>query len=183
MARPTVQTPQIIDEVLARLAKGEYLIAIARDAHMPDISTLNRWRDRDGSLCDKIARARARGVEYRVEQAGEIADDSSNDYVTKTDANGREYEAVNSEHIQRSRLRVDTRYREAEALAPKVYGKRSVVEHQGGIHITTQSTEELEAEIMHMIATGRFKLPAGVEIEEYDPEEETEDDDDFTDIA
>ena len=54
----------------------------------------------------------------------EIADDSSNDYI-ETEGGQR----LNSEHVNRSRLRIDTRKWVMERMAPKKYMPQSKVDH------------------------------------------------------
>lgn len=53
-----------------------------------------------------------------------IADDSRADTEIRYDAQGESYEAPNSEWLQRSRLRVDTRKWLMSKLAPKKYGDK-----------------------------------------------------------
>lgn len=54
----------------------------------------------------------------------DIADDGTNDYMMRERPDGTEYELVNSEHIQRSRLRVDTRKWLMAKMKPKKYGEK-----------------------------------------------------------
>ena len=57
----------------------------------------------------------------------EISDDGSRDYTATEDGD----EIPNHEHIQRSRLRVDSRKWLASKLAPKKYGDRLAAELSG----------------------------------------------------
>lgn len=50
MAMPTKRTPELVDEILMRLACGEPLAQICRDPHMPDRRTFNRWVEEDEAL-------------------------------------------------------------------------------------------------------------------------------------
>lgn len=54
------------------------------------------------------------------EEIVDIADDSSRDMVERPDGS----KALDSEHVQRSKLRVDARKWAASKLAPKKYGDR-----------------------------------------------------------
>ena len=54
----------------------------------------------------------------------EIADDDQNDYIEQTLPSGDIIEKVNSEHIQRSRLRVDARKWVLSKMNPKKYGEK-----------------------------------------------------------
>lgn len=55
----------------------------------------------------------------------DIADDSSDDWETRTNSRtGEEYEVVNQEAVQRARLRVDTRKWLMAKMKPKKYSER-----------------------------------------------------------
>jgi hypothetical protein len=54
----------------------------------------------------------------------DIADDGTNDFITKTSSDGTEFEVVNTEHIQRSKLRIDTRKWNLSKMQPKKYGEK-----------------------------------------------------------
>ena len=73
------------------------------------------------------------GPERAPEEIVEIADDTALDTVTKVTPQGREYEAVDHENIQRSKLRVNTRQWLMARLAPKKYGDRVEHEHSGSV--------------------------------------------------
>ncbi len=50
--------------------------------------------------------------------------------------NGVEYEAVDQEHIQRSKLRVETRLRIMAVVAPHAYGPKVEHDHSGEVQVT-----------------------------------------------
>lgn len=91
---------------------------------MPNKSTVFRWLAADEAFRDQYARAREAQADALFDDILDIADDGTNDYMTKTNADGSEYEALNAEHIQRSRLRVDARKWMAGKLLPKKYGEK-----------------------------------------------------------
>jgi hypothetical protein len=68
----------------------------------------------------RYAYSRQMGLDTMAEQLLEIADDGTNDFVA--DKHGGT--ALNMEHINRSRLRVDTRKWYLSKLAPKRYGEK-----------------------------------------------------------
>jgi hypothetical protein len=107
--------------VCVRLARGETLRAICRDEEFPPESTVRRWalEDIDG-FAARYAYARQLGLDAMADQLLEIADDGSNDFTI--DSNGNR--VANNEHINRSRLRVDTRKWYLAKLAPKRYGDK-----------------------------------------------------------
>jgi hypothetical protein len=56
----------------------------------------------------------------------EIADDGRNDWMARNGTDAVGYE-LNSEHIQRSKLRITTRMWHISKILPKVYGDKSDV--------------------------------------------------------
>jgi hypothetical protein len=91
---------------------------------MPAVRTVSDWKEAHPSFSADFARAREEGEDYLAAECLEIADDGSNDYVTKKNANGTEYEAVDHDHIQRSKLRIETRLKLLAKWNPKKYGDR-----------------------------------------------------------
>jgi len=92
------------------------------DENLPSRAEFYQWMARDEKLQDIYARAKANQIEFLLDQVPEIADDGENDYQTIKNKDGTEYEKVNYENIQRSRLRVDSRIKLAEKLSAKKYG-------------------------------------------------------------
>lgn len=182
-SRPDTYTKEIGDRLCGELVKGRTLRAVLNDEGMPCPVTLWRWRTRHAEFDAQITASRAAGMEYVIDETRDIVDDGSNDWMEKNGRDGVGWQ-VNGEAIQRSKLRVEQRFREAEALAPKVYGKRQAIEHSGavGVLLVTASEEDLVAELLQLATTGRLKLPGGMQLE---PEADiTEgDEDDFTDIC
>ena len=124
---PVTFTKEIADQICARMASGESLRSICFDENMPPESTVRLWAvdDREG-FAAQYARAREALVEYWADDIVEIADESSNDTIV-TESGVR----ADSEWINRSRLRVDTRKWLMSKLAPKKYGDRQSIEHAG----------------------------------------------------
>ena len=94
----------------------------------------------------------------------EIADDTTLDTVTKVTPQGREYETVDHENIQRSKLRVSTRQWLMARLNPALYGDRVEHDHTGMVghaHIVGQLDDK---EKVRRLAT--FLLQSGASIEE-----------------
>jgi hypothetical protein len=110
--------------VLRRIAEGESLRSIAKDEGMPAPSTVCLWAAADPTFAEQYARAREAQMDRYAEEILEISDDSTNDYMEKQNKDGSTYGAFNGEHIQRSRLRVDSRKWLMSKLAPKKYGEK-----------------------------------------------------------
>jgi len=131
--RPTLWTPEIGKEICDRLSTGETLAQICRDEGMPAVRTVSDWKTAHPEFSASFARAREDGFDAIAADCLVIADDGSNDYVTKKTSAGEEYEAVDAEHIQRSKLRVDTRLKLLAKWDPKRYGDRvALTDPDGG---------------------------------------------------
>ena len=126
--RPSTYSQEIADEVCRRLAGGESLRAICRDEGIPDESTVRLWAldDREGFATQY---ARAREVQFLAiaDELLEIADDGRNDWMQRRGNDERRGWELNGEHIQRSRVRIDTRKWMLSKMLPKVYGDKTEV--------------------------------------------------------
>lgn len=131
----TEYSEAVAQEICDRLANGESMVAICRDAHMPSQASVYRWLVADkGGFGEKYARAREAQADTLFNEILEIADDARNDWMEREGEDSAGWQA-NGEHIQRSRLRVDARKWMAGKLRPKVYGDKVDVEHKGAINV------------------------------------------------
>lgn len=130
--RPSTFSAEIAAEICRRLADGQTLREVCRDEGMPPESTVRLWAldDRDG-FAAQYARAREIGYFSMADELLEVADDARNDWMQRSDDNGGISWQVNGEHIQRSRLRVDTRKWMLSKALPKVFGDKVTQEHVG----------------------------------------------------
>jgi hypothetical protein len=150
MARPSTYTEEIADKICARIASGESVLSIAKDPEMPASSTIYLWLlDEDKkSFSEKYDKARIAQADHYFDQLLEIADDGTQDTITRATGDGETYEVANTEFIQRSRLRVDTRKWYLSKIMPKKYGEKLDVTSDGeaitnvNINVITQSTSE-----------------------------------------
>ena len=99
---------------------------------MPTRQTVWSWRTKFPAFDDLYVRARRAQAEHWADEIIDIADDSSLDTVTKRDPKGREFEAVDHENIQRSRLMVDTRKFLMSKVSPQ-YADRTEHHHTGEV--------------------------------------------------
>lgn len=139
-------TAELGDEICERLVSGESLRAICRSDHMPSAGLVCRWLgDEDKqAFSEQYARAREAQADTLADELIDIADDGSNDWMER---NGKDEEpgyALNGEHIQRSKLRVDTRKWIASKLKPKKYGDRS------SIDLAVSADTQLRAALMKL---------------------------------
>jgi hypothetical protein len=107
--RPSLHTPALAEAICARLADGESLRAICRDAAMPCAITVLQWaRDDRGGFAALYRRAREDQAHTLAELAVEAA--------------------LNADDTRTGRLRFDALRWYAGKLLPKVYGERVEVE-------------------------------------------------------
>lgn len=126
MARPTDFTPELATEICKRISEGESLRAVCRDKEMPNRSTVHYWLldPLKKEFYDQYEAACNIRAENMFDELEEIADDGSNDYMERENADGGTYTVTNTEHIQRSRLRVDVRKWYLSKVLPKKYGDK-----------------------------------------------------------
>lgn len=115
---------EVADEICTRLSNGESLRRICEDDHMPDRNSVFSWIARYEDFSAKYARAREAQAEFLVDEMIAIADDATNDYMETVDSEGAVGYKLNGEHVQRSKLRLETRRWIAEKLRPKKYGAK-----------------------------------------------------------
>jgi hypothetical protein len=133
MGRPSLYTAEVVEAICERLSEGEPLAQICRDEGMPAARTVRDWMAERPDVSAAIARAREDGEDRIAADCLAIADDGRRDYSVNED--GRE--VVDHDHIQRSKLRIETRLKLLAKWNPKKWGDRQAVEHSGAVgHLT-----------------------------------------------
>ena len=162
--------PVLGTEILERLADGDSLASICRDEGMPDERSVRRCARNHGEFGDQYAIARRLGYEKRAGELLEIADDASADWIATE--NGKR--VLDTVHVNRARLMIDTRKWLLSKMLPKIYGDhvtiagdpdqpiRHVVQR---IEWSSLSDEEIEAIEAFALAAQR-RLNAAREAEE-----------------
>lgn len=133
VGRPSVYTDKIAAIICERLSDGESLRSICCDASMPNKKTVFRWlmSDVHADFATKYARAREIQADSLVDDMTDIADDGSNDWMEKRNADGENIGwQENGEALRRSALRISTRQWIAEKLRPKKYGTKIDVDQK-----------------------------------------------------
>lgn len=125
--RPTDYTEELAAHICTELAAGRSLRDVCNDDDMPAESTVRAWavEDRNG-FSAQYTKAREIGYQSMADELLEIADDGRNDWMERRGEEDAGWQA-NGEHIQRSRLRVDTRKWMLSKVLPKVYGEKVTV--------------------------------------------------------
>lgn len=149
VGRPTIYKPKTIQNICTRLAVGESMRSICRDENMPVLATVMYWLfdGKHPEFLEQYNAARQIQAELYADEINEISDDGRNDYMLRKDKNGKQFYATDNEHIQRSKLRVDTRKWVASRLLPK-YKDKQETKHTGAlgvVNLSDKTEEELKA--------------------------------------
>lgn len=124
--RPLDLTQEIAAQICERIMDGRSLRSVCRDEDMPARSTVHKWLAADSAFADQYARACDVRADDVFDEMFEIADDGSNDWMKRAggedDADGGW--ALNGEHVQRSKLRIDARKWALARMRPKKYGEK-----------------------------------------------------------
>lgn len=134
MARPSTFDQERADAICEKISEGESLRKICRADGMPSVATVLRWVGKHPEF--KISYDAARGAyeQHLFDELREIADDGSKDWIDRPDGKGGTTRVVDHEHINRSKLRVDTLKFVLAKLNPARYGDR--IEVDGKTHTT-----------------------------------------------
>lgn len=142
--RPSLRSSTIAEEIVRRLSgedgKPEPMAVICRDDHMPSVTTVWRWMEEDAEFSKAIARAREVGEEAMLADCIEIAHDGTNDYNEQFDKDGQSVGwRLNAEHVQRSKLRIETTLKLLAKWNPKKFGDKVDLNHSGTVNVTRRS--------------------------------------------
>lgn len=129
--RPSDYSEEIATDICALIIEGYTLRQIEAKEGFPSKTTICRWLASNTEFRDQYARAREHQAECMADDILDISDDGSNDWVERENSDGTTYEAINHEHISRSKLRVDSRKWLMSKFAPKKYGDKVTNEHTG----------------------------------------------------
>lgn len=115
---------EVADRICERIATGESLESICKDAGMPSAPTVRRWilNDEQG-FAAVSARAYSLGYEALAEQCLEISNTPVEGVETTVKANG-DTEEKRGDMLAHRRLQIDTRMRLLGKWAPKRYGDK-----------------------------------------------------------
>ena len=140
-------TPEIAEFILECLASGQGLREICRENEgMPDERTVRRWALNDvEGFGDRYTKAREIGYHSMADEIFDIADDARNDWMQRhNERTGETDDVPNHEHINRSRLRVDTRKWFLSKVLPKIYGDKVAVTGADGGALKTETVSRIE---------------------------------------
>jgi terminase small subunit-like protein len=74
VGRPTLRTPELVDEFCNRIASGRSIMSVCNDNDMPESGTIYRWRQECSEFNEKIALAREERKETTRTKLVELGD-------------------------------------------------------------------------------------------------------------
>lgn len=165
--RPSDYSIDVAAKICEKLACGKPLVAICVADDMPHVSTVFRWLGdpRYADFRDMYARAREAQADYLADETIEIADNAQNDWMEARESEQGEGWKLNGEHVQRSKLRIDTRRWFASKIAPRKYGE--AVKLQGDpdapLHtkVDLSSLSETQLDALMAISKAATRGPGG----------------------
>lgn len=111
MARPSLYTPEIINEICERLGNGEPMAQICRDDHMPSARTVRDWVNTKPDVSAAIACAREEGEDIIAARLRDTA-------------RGR---GESTQDVQRDKLIIDTDLKLLAKWNPKKWGDKTTL--------------------------------------------------------
>ena len=142
---------EIADYICEQLAMGRSLLSISKDTPdkidgwiMPSRWEIRNWEDIEPHRANSM-RAREIGLHKMAEECVEISDDGRNDWMEREGG-----PQLNTEHVQRSKLRIETRMRLLGKWLPKVYGDK--LELGGEIGMRNLSDDQVKAQTLALMA-------------------------------
>ena len=140
MRAPAVEfSQQIADRICEEVAEGKSIREVGRADGMPAEKTIRRWSIAKPEFKEQLEDARKFGWESLADSLLEIADDGRNDWMERNGKDGSPGYVLNGEHVQRSRLRVDTIKWMLTKMLPKIYGDKVTTEVSGFFNSTSSS--------------------------------------------
>jgi hypothetical protein len=124
--RPTIYTDEIAHYICTAIESGRNLQEIVEEDGMPCRHTVNRWVEKNPEFCSAYYRARRLQADFFADQILNIADETTSDYV-----DGKDGRTVNHEHINRSKLRVESRKWLMTRVSPEKWGDKVEKIHSG----------------------------------------------------
>lgn len=106
------RTPEIEERIIDGLANGVALRVLCREDGMPSWRAVYDWINKDEDFASRVAHARDLGFEALAEDILGIADGTR----------------PSSEHVQLSKLRIETRLKLLACWSPKRYGTKQTVD-------------------------------------------------------
>jgi len=160
---------EIIKKICDEIEAGESVAEICRQDGMPKRKTVYQWLAKYPDFMEKYRASKMAGVEALVDQMMDIANDASEDFKRDDDGcvllDKKGNRVIDGEHVQRSRLKIDTIKWVATKLVPRLYGDKTQVEHTGEVGVKALSDEQLKLKIISLQKSLRLEDAKTVQAE------------------
>lgn len=147
--RPTKLNKKTSQFICKEISLGNSLRSICKQEGMPVISTVMKWAAENKEFSEQYEKACNARAELMFDELLEIADDGKNDWMEKENKDGSTFTTLDHEHVQRSRLRVDTRKWYLSKVLPKKFGDKVDVTSDGkpipllhALHVSDNNSDE-----------------------------------------
>lgn len=172
MPYPSKRTPELVEQVLSRIAEGETLASLGRELDFTPV-TFHSWMSGDEALRIAYQRARDAGADAIAEQCLALADEEPERFETEQGMRR------DPGHTAWKRLQIDTRLKLLAKWNPKRYGENIRHEVEQTIEVRQSLTPQRVIELTNILAQRRA---AGEDITALPPAEFTEVPDDGSDL-
>lgn len=109
--RPTSYSVDLEERIMMRVLDGDSLATISLDSDMPGKTTLYIWLANNNDFRDQYDRAIDIRDSVMREEIFDIIDNSTNDYMEKQIDKDKTILVPNMEHINRSKMRAEYRFK------------------------------------------------------------------------
>lgn len=151
---PAIRNSHNADRICSLIADGYTLRQVAREIGCV-ASAITVWASEDEDFAARYARAMQLRTDRMAEEILDISDDGANDWMEREGV-----EVPDHEHMQRSKLRVDTRKWLMAKMMPKKYGDRVAVAGDSDAPLTVAvSVEDKRAAARKMLDEAFGKKP------------------------
>jgi hypothetical protein len=130
-ANVSAYTPEIGDRICLGLMEGLSMPEVLKAPGMPGKSTVYGWLQTNPEFKAKYREAREAQMYGLADDLMDIANDGRNDWMERNGKDGTPGYVLNGEHVQRSRLRIDTIKFLLAKMLPKEFGDTVKAEISG----------------------------------------------------
>jgi hypothetical protein len=131
---------------------GKSLRTVCKSDSLPSVKTIFNWFRTNEGFLQQYTRAKEESADAHSDEMLDIADDGTNDWMDVWNPRTQEYDRVlDREHVERSKLRIDTRKWLVSKLKPKKYGDKLDLTNNG---------KDLPTPLLAGLATDLHALPA-----------------------
>lgn len=150
--QPTKYSPELAAEILTRIAEGESLHKITKEAGMPSHSSVYLWLMLYPDFSDKYVRAREEQADTLADEIVAIADEPPAEVV-----DDKGVARTDSGWVTWQKNRVDARKWVAAKLKPKKYGDRQIVAGDADNPLEVKANTEIFDTVLQTLELAKQK--------------------------